>query len=62
MWVVIRYCSIYSSNILMPRFTIVTINIYVSFMVMYYQYIRTYDACVSMCVKFNLDISIKGTI
>ncbi len=59
--VVISYSSVHSSNIFMPRFTIVTTNIYLLLMVMYYQYIRTYNTCVSMRVKFNLNISILNS-
>ncbi len=46
----------------MSRFTIVPIYIYVVFMIVYYQYIRTYYTSVSVRVKFNLDLRIKGTI
>ncbi len=33
----------------MPRFIIITIDINEVFMVMYYQYVRTYNISVSVC-------------
>ncbi len=46
----------------MPRFTVVTVDIDVTFMIMYYKYVRTYYTSVSMRVEFNLNIMIKRTI
>ncbi len=46
----------------MSRFTIVRKNIYIALMIMYYQYVKTYNTSVSVRVEFNLDLRIKGAI
>ncbi len=46
----------------MSRFTIIPKYIYVAFIIMYYQYLGTYYTSVSVRVKVNLDLRIKGTI
>ncbi len=48
LWVVTSYSSINSSNIFMSRFTIIAIDIYVTFVVMYYQFVRTYNTSVNI--------------
>ncbi len=53
------YSSVYSSNILMSRFTIVPKYVYVSFMIMYYQYVRTYYTSVSVRFEFNQNLRIE---
>ncbi len=37
LWVITRYSSVYSSNILMSRFTVMPKYIYVAFVIMYYK-------------------------
>ncbi len=61
LWVIIHYSSI-NSSIFMSRFTIITKDIYVTFIIVYYQYIRTYDTSVSVRVEFNLYLRIIRTI
>ncbi len=34
----------------------------IAFVIMYYKYVRAYYTSVSVRVKFNLDVRIKGTI
>ncbi len=68
LWVVICYSSIHSSNIFMSRFLVITKDIYIAFIIVYYQYVRTYYTSVSMwlsstCIlglmKLSSDVTVQ---